>query len=137
MKEGDRQKKDNVAFYLNNIPLFNWVYINYTAHLYFAYKHWSSYFQNVAQLLRRRSFEILFGDAVLGKVKDFLGVMSEANKRLELDAKVKSGFLIESIFFTTFQLFCLSTFFLYFIALNIYRHTYINILLSVGPSREL
>jgi hypothetical protein len=29
-------------------------------------------------------------DAVLGKVKDFLGVMSEANKRLENDAKVKT-----------------------------------------------
>ena len=26
----------------------------------------------------------------LGKVKDFLGVMSEANKRLENDAKVKT-----------------------------------------------
>ena len=26
--------------------------------------------------------------AVMGKVKNFLGVLSEANKRLELDAKV-------------------------------------------------
>lgn len=35
------------------------------------------------------SAEIFFLDvAVLGKVKDFLGIMEEANKRLELDAKV-------------------------------------------------
>lgn len=27
-------------------------------------------------------------DAVLRRVKDFLGVLSEANKRLEIDAKV-------------------------------------------------
>ena len=33
-------------------------------------------------------YEYLYLDAVLGRVKDFLGVMSEANQRLELDAKV-------------------------------------------------
>ncbi|KAK9272181.1 hypothetical protein L1049_002552 [Liquidambar formosana] len=31
------------------------------------------------------------GSMVLGKVKDFLGVISEANKRLQLDAKDKSS----------------------------------------------
>lgn len=39
-----------------------------------------------------RSEIFLLSFAVLGKVKDFLGVMAEANKRLELDAKVCFNF---------------------------------------------
>ena len=46
--------------------------------------------KNVSWVLEASaSAEIFFLNvAVLGKVKDFLGVMAEANKRLELDTKV-------------------------------------------------
>lgn len=32
--------------------------------------------------------------AVLGRVKDFIGVMADANKRLQLDAQVLSSLII-------------------------------------------